>query len=159
MLDLENIKIFTQDYSNDFWFFIALSVVLFIIGIILLIVKWDSVYRTYERFFLCLPIIFAVYFFIGAFLFKTSNYAIVEVTEPEKCLELLNYQLNNKKFKREGNKLYFVYEIGCGEINGRSYCEKPLTDNSLKEKIKDSFENEVFKANFEKRKDIKFLGL
>ena len=159
MLNLENVQFFTQDYSNGFWMVIAFSVVLFIGGIILLIVKWDSFYRFGDVLPFSLPIIYAVFLLVGAFSFKTNDYAIVEVTEPEKCLELLNYQLNDKKFKREGNKLYFMYKIGCGEIKGRSYCEKPLTDNYLKEKIQNNFENEVFKVNFEKKKNIKFLGL
>lgn len=159
MLNLENVQFFTKNNDALFWGFIALSVVLLISGIILLIVKRDSFYRFDDQLPLWLPIIFAVYFFIGAFLFKTSNYAIVEITEPEKCEELLNHQLNDKKFKREGNKLYFMYKIGSDEIKGRGHCKKPLTDNYLKEKIQNDFENEVFKVNFEKKKDIKFLGL
>lgn len=159
MLDLENVQFFTQDCSNGFWILIALSIVLFIGGIILLIVKRDSVYCFDDELLLWLPIIFAVILLMVALLNKTSNYAIVEVTEPEKCEELLNHQLNDKKFKREGNKLYFIYKIGCDEIKGRGYCKKPLTDNYLKEKIQNDFENEVFKVNFEKKKDIKFLGL
>lgn len=158
MLDLENIQFFTENHNTLFWVLIAVSVILFINGIILLVVKWSPFYGIDEMFFLCVPIILALMFFCLGFELKTSNYAIVEVTEPEKCEELLNHQLNDKKFKREGNKLYFMYKIGCDEIKGRGHREKPLTDNYLKEKIRNDFENEVFKINFEKKKNIKFLG-
>lgn len=159
MLDLENIQFFTENHNTLFWVLIAVSVVLLVSGIILLIVKWDPFNSVDENFLLFMPIILALIFFGLGFNLKTSDYAIVEVTEPEKCEEWLNHQLNDKKFKREGNKLYFMYKIGCDEIKGRGHYEKPLTDNYLKEKIQNDFENEVFKVNFEKKKNMKFLGL
>lgn len=158
MLDLENIQFFTKNNDALFWGLIVLSIIC-LIGHIVFIKLFVESPDNADEYIICIfPFLLIATLFIGAFLYKTSDYAIVEVTEPKKCEELLNHQLNDKKFKREGNKLYFMYKIGSDEIKGRGSCEEPLTDNYLKEKIQNDFENEVFKVNFEKKKNIKFLG-
>lgn len=159
MLNLENIQFFTKNNDALFWGLIILSIIC-LIGYIVFIKLFVESPDNADEYIICiLPFLLIAVLFISAFLYKTSDYAIVEVTEPEKCEELLSHQLNEKKFKREGNKLYFMHEIKRGEIKGIGSFEKPLTDNYLKEKIQADFENEVFKVNFEKKKDIKFLGL
>lgn len=161
MLDLENVQFFVKENNVAFWVLLVLSVALFI-GPVIYFKKTRGYILplySYENASFFLPAFLSIICIFLSFSIKTTNYAVVEVTQPEQCKELLNNQLSFNKFRKERDKLYFVYEIKCGEIDGNFGCQRPMTNNSLKEKIQEDFDNEVFKVNFKNEKDIKFLGI
>lgn len=159
MLDLENVQFFVEKNNILFWGFFIFSVVLFIGNIVFFKIKVGFPLYYDEGMAFTINIILSIALFLFGFFYRTTNYAVVEVTQPEQCKELLNNQLSDKKFKKEGDKLYYVYEIEHGEIDGNCGFQRPMTSNSLKEKIQEDFDNEVFKVNFKNEKDIKFLGI
>lgn len=159
MLDLENVQFFVKQNNILFWGLLIFSIVLIIGHVVLFKIKVGfPLYYDEEMAFASL-IILSIIPGVFGFFYRTTNYAVVEVTQPKQCIELLNNQLSDKKFKKEGDKLYFLYTIDYGEIDGKFDYQRPMTSNSLKEKIQEDFDNEVFKVNFKNEKDIKFLGI
>lgn len=80
MLNLENIQFFTKNNDALFWGLIVLSIIC-LIGHIVFIKIFIKSPDNADEYSICIfPFLLVVVLFIGAFLCKTSDYAVVEVT-------------------------------------------------------------------------------